>query len=40
MKLLRLAPFALIAALIVTGCANTVRGAKQDVENTAAAATE
>lgn len=35
MKLSRIAPVALIAAaLFVTGCANTIRGAGRDVSNT------
>ncbi|HEV7252365.1 MAG TPA: EncA/B family entericidin [Mesorhizobium sp.] len=37
MKFFRLAPLALIAALLAAGCANTVRGVGQDVENTAEA---
>lgn len=37
MKLFRLAPLALVAALLAAGCANTIRGAGQDIENTAEA---
>lgn len=34
MKIFRLAPLALIAALLTAGCANTIRGAGQDASNT------
>ncbi len=42
MKLSKLAPIAalLACALFVSACANTVRGVKTDVENTAEAAVE
>ncbi|MBN9245486.1 MAG: EncA/B family entericidin [Mesorhizobium sp.] len=36
MKFIRLAPFAVIAAaLMLAGCANTVRGVGKDVKSTA-----
>jgi predicted small secreted protein len=36
MKLIRIAPLAVVAAaLMLAGCANTVRGVGKDVKNTA-----